>query len=309
MSGEILLVIEKIKEKREILIIVFFAVLSQTLIAQQKDFPKLFGPYLGQNPPGIKPKVFAQGIIPGSNFHTSPVFSPDGREVYWKMQGKKTITMMKIEHGFWTPPSDINLSPDLKDFRDPCMSPDGKKLFFLSKGRLDSQSKEKENIWFVERETTGWSDPKPLNEGINSHSIHWQVSVASNGNLYFTSRNTGIEDIYFSKYYEGNYQEPVSMGPAINTEKKCETTPYISPDEHYLIFSRWKLNDEKGMIEAYISFRDGKGHWKPAQKIEKIGYCICPQISPDGKYLFYIGEGFKIMWVSATVIEELNTVE
>lgn len=34
-----------------------------TIKAQQSDFPKLTGPYLGQKPPGTTPEIFAPGIV------------------------------------------------------------------------------------------------------------------------------------------------------------------------------------------------------------------------------------------------------
>ena len=291
---------------------VFIASKTQGIQESEVDFSRLTGPYLGQKPPGMKPEVFAPDILPASNYHTSPVFTPDGKEVFWKMQGTKTITMMKIENGFWTTPKEITLSSNLNDFRDPCISPDNKKLFFLSKGVLPNQSQEKENIWFVERLKDGWSEPKPLDEDINSHRLHWQVSVASNGNLYFTSRMTGIEDIYFSKYLDGKYQKPESLGIAINTEKMCETTPFISPDENYIIFSRWDLADKNSFMQPYISFRNKDGTWDSAIKMDNIGYCLCPQVSPDGKYFFFLGivnGEFRVMWVSAKVIKDLKQKE
>jgi hypothetical protein len=38
-----------------------------TTNAQQKGFPKLTGPYLGQKPPGMKPELFATGIVSSSD--------------------------------------------------------------------------------------------------------------------------------------------------------------------------------------------------------------------------------------------------
>jgi hypothetical protein len=45
----------------------------------------LTGPYLGQEPPGSIPKLFAPGIIStDADFeHSAAVFSPDGNEVFW----------------------------------------------------------------------------------------------------------------------------------------------------------------------------------------------------------------------------------
>ena len=36
--------------------------------AAQEEWPTLSGPYLGQEPPGTTPAVFAPGLITGGNF-------------------------------------------------------------------------------------------------------------------------------------------------------------------------------------------------------------------------------------------------
>jgi Tol biopolymer transport system component len=291
---------------KKLMLINFVLTFVFSVNAQQKDFPKLSGPYLGQISSGDEFEIFARGILPSSNYHTTPVFSPDGKEVYWKMQGNNTISMMKIENGVWTPPAEITLSSKLDDFRDPCISPDGKKIFFLSKGKLPHQQKDKENIWFAERISGGWGEPQPLGEEINSHELHWQVSVASNGNLYFTSRNTGVGDIYCARYINDKYQKPERLGNMINMENLSETTPFIAPDESYLIFSRNKNETQ----QPYICFRGKDGIWGLPKEIEQIKYCLCPQVSPDGKYFFFMswynGE-CVIYWVSASIIEELES--
>ncbi|MBE0664402.1 MAG: hypothetical protein IH584_01170 [Candidatus Aminicenantes bacterium] len=46
--------------------------------AQQKEFPKLTGPYLGQKPPGTTPELFAPGIVSTGLNELNSVFSPDG---------------------------------------------------------------------------------------------------------------------------------------------------------------------------------------------------------------------------------------
>ncbi len=138
--------------------------------------------YLGQPRPGARPVRFAPEILKG-DLHTSPVFTPDGREAYWSMQGA-TIRTTRMENGRWTPPQSAAFSSSLKDYRDPCLAPSGDRLFFLSKGRLPgSDLPEKENIWSVDRTATGWGDPRPLPAEVNSLEHHWQVSVAANGNL------------------------------------------------------------------------------------------------------------------------------
>jgi len=295
--------------KRIVLLIVLFINIVPAKAPDKevssKDSTILTGEYLGQKPPGDSLEIFARGILPSSNYHTTPVFTPDGKEVYYKMQGRNTISMMKMENGVWSATSEIRLSSKLNDFRDPCISPDGKKIFFLSKRKLSYQKEEKENIWFAERKSDGWGEPQPLGEELNSHELHWQVSVASNGNLYFTSRNTGVEDIYCSKFINGKYQKPDRLNNMINLDSLSETTPFIAPDESYLIFSR----DKGGMQQLYVCFRSKDGNWDLPVEIERINYGLCPQVSPDGKYFFFMS-WYKgdcvIFWTSAKIIDVLK---
>jgi hypothetical protein len=59
----------------------------------------------------------------------------------------------------------------------------------------------------------------------------------------------------------------------------------------------------------FISYRDVAGAWtKPVsvgQKINAIQQGLCPTITPDGKYMFFLGQG-DIWWVSAEFIERLR---
>ena len=264
----------------------------------------LSGPYLGQTPPGSSPARFAPATFRG-DLHTPPVFMPDGSQVYWAMQGAK-ILAMRLENGYWTLPESIAFSASMTDYRDPFISPSGDRLFFLSKGKLDFQLSEKENIWFVERVGTGWGEPRPLSEEVNSFELHWQISVNKNGDIYFTTRDTGCEDIYFSTYLNGQYVKPERLSDSVNTDDLCETTPYIAPDASYLIFSRWDKNDGNSPMRLYISYADHDGGWTKAVLIEQISYGLCPLVSPDGKYLFFLSSPQSVSWMSAEFIEKLK---
>lgn len=263
------------------------------------------GAYFGHTPPGSAPSLFAPEMIHGE-VHTSPVFSPDGREAYWGISGKGIYRSM-FENGEWTQPERVSFSPAMTDYRDPFLAPSGDRLFFLSKGILpNSQLPEKENIWFVERAGADWGEPQPLSKEINSHELHWQISVNNNGDLYFTSRNTGCEDIYFSRYLNGQYLKPERLSAAINTDNLCETTPYIAPDGSYLIFSRWDLNNSNEPMRLYLSFADQNGNWTEARLIERVRYGLCPIVSPDGQYLFFLSSPQSVSWMSTEFIEALR---
>jgi hypothetical protein len=261
----------------------------------------LSGPYLGQAPPGEVPARFAPEILKG-DLHSAPAFAPDGNEVYWALQGGKVLRM-KLENGSWSQPERVAFSASMTDYRDPFIAPSGARLFFLSKGRLpNSRLPEKENIWSVQRTRTGWGEPRPLSEEVNAHELHWQVSVDNDGDIYFTSRNTGCEDIYRSRYVNGRHLRPERLSDSVNTDDQCETTPYIAPDRSYLIFSRWDRNNSSAPIRLHISYADGKGGWSKAVLIDQVPYGLCPLVSPDGKYLFFLSSPQGVSWVSAGFI-------
>jgi len=70
--------------KKRILIACVLLVAAVTTNAQQKDFPRLAGPYLGQKPPGMTPEIFAPGIVSSEHQeHSSLAFSPDGNYLFF----------------------------------------------------------------------------------------------------------------------------------------------------------------------------------------------------------------------------------
>ncbi|MCK4943882.1 MAG: hypothetical protein KAS65_09910, partial [Candidatus Aminicenantes bacterium] len=64
-----------------------FLILIFQNIGANDEWPTLKGPYLGQKPPGIQRAIFAPGIIStGFNEH-GVSFTPDGREVFYRLLG------------------------------------------------------------------------------------------------------------------------------------------------------------------------------------------------------------------------------
>jgi len=282
--------------------------------AQVNDFPKLTGPYLGQTPPVNEPVTFAPEIVSDGRNHSSASISPDGKEIYWAIvKNVRKIWFTKLENGKWTEPEILLFCKDDSYMYDnPFITTDGKKLFFTS-FRPGAVTREKETIWYAERTSSGWSDPKPISSEVNEIPLHWSVSVSDYGTLFFQFQDTsgkspgGIGDIYYSKYVNGEYTKPVNIGPAINTSG-TETCPHIAPDESYIVFTRVLTGPEDSGI--FISYKDKSGNWLPAVMAEggtKEKGGLSPRISPDGKYLFYVNGG--MWWMPAKFIEELRPKE
>jgi ankyrin repeat protein/Tol biopolymer transport system component len=275
-----------------------------------KKFPVLTGAYLGQIPPTGKPKLFAPDIVSGANEddnHGSVAFSPDGKEIYWNMwqKGKGKIWMTILQNGRWSEPEIASFCKDDSTMHDnPFITPDGQKMFFTST-RAGSVSEGKENIWFVEKTAAGWSDPKPVSSEVNAMQLHWAISVSNSGTLYFGGRGQnsyGGADIYYSKLVNGVYSKPVNIGAEINSEY-TDHCPYITPDESYIIFSRFGRTGRR----FYVSFKDKSGKWRAPVKIHEYLGDVCPLISPDGKYFLFNSDG--IYWMSAKFIEDLRPEE
>jgi len=277
-----------------------------TLHAQQGDFPKLTGPYLGQKTPGARPEIFAPGIVSTDLYiHSSVSFSPDGSEIYWAMAPLDTparIHFSKLVNGTWTRPEIVAFTRS-DDGDCPVLAPDGRKMFFLSNRPLPGGTVRRERVWCVERTSAGWGTPFPLGPEINGEHLHWQVSVDAQGNLYFGSERAGSkgrDDVFLAEAANGGFRKPVSLGPEINTEAH-EGTPYIAPDGSYLIFGRGGL---------WISYKQSDGSWTKARNMgNAFQDAICPHVSPDQKFIFFLKMSMKriaVWWADARIIEDLR---
>jgi hypothetical protein len=247
--------------------------------------------YLGQTPPGRTIQRFGPGIV-SDWFHSEVTISPDKQEIYWT--DGTSIYWTKQQNGSWTTPAIVPFSGQgtVYYYDDvPVVSPDNNKLFFLSKRPISYASPNDENIWYVDRIPTGWSEPKPLPQIINSvPGIHWQISVATNGTLYYSAG----DKIYYSRFTNGQYINPEPF-QAINAFGNL-TCPFIAPDESYIIFC--KIEQSIGTL--YVSFKSTAGLWLQPQILNGIP-APTSFVSRDGKYLFV-----NRYWISAGVIEDLR---
>ncbi|MDX8362996.1 hypothetical protein [Cytobacillus sp. IB215316] len=246
--------------------------------------------------------LFEEGLITTEELNEwSFNFSWDGTELYIQKGtiGDSQLYVSYFKDNKWTTPVlSMFSNEDKSSFEDgPFISPDGKKFFFAS-NRSGGLSPNKYDLWTADKTEDGWGEPYHLGDIINSEFEEWLPSVAMNGNLYFQSNRpsehgSGQTDIYVSKLVNGQYSDPELL--TFNT-LAFEQSPFIAPDESYLIFSRGP--------DIYISYNKD-GLWSKGERIPvevSDGIKFSPYVSPDKKYFFYTANG-DIKQIETSVLD------
>jgi len=269
----------------------------------ERDFPPLTGPWLGQGDPPATQEPFALDIVSSAwGLHGGVTFTPDGREAYWSGYlalpdsgyARGTILTSRLRDGRWTAPAPASFVDAEKRGDVPFVAPDGRRLFFLSTRPLAAGTSDgKENVWVVERQGNDWGEPRPLPPCVNGMPHHWQISVATSGNLYFSSNRSapGTHGVYVSRPVDGEYTEPEFLGfPG--------GSPFIAPDESYLI-----TEIRHGRDNVLRSRRDD-GTWGDPVSVLEFQRIAgpCPRVSPDGRAFFVLGDADY--WVAADFLAE-----
>lgn len=258
--------------------------------------------YFGQKPPGKVAEVFAPGELTFEP-HDSPIISQDetwmvigtmeqGVKFYKMNNGKLSLTTNPLKFDF--PFNNIPYS-----FNGMEISHSENRIYFLV------WINDEEDFYYIDKIEDGWSSPKPLGEELNTISTHWQFTVADNENLYLMVRKQGI---CVSKINGESYIKPVQL--VLENGSNMEGgTPYIAHDESYIIYS---LDDD-----LQISYKLSNGKWTIPQNlgsdINSDKQELCPRISPNGKYLFFISKrisnDYAVFWANAGFITELKPEE
>lgn len=282
---------------------------SQILDNSKVEFVNDSLKYLGEEPPSKVPKIFAPNTISKLNeYEFGSVFNKDATEFFYAVivNGKEEIRYSKLVGDDWSKPKTI-LSHKRYGYNDPFLSPDEKRLYFISKRPISGFGKPKDyDIWYIEKQPKGWSEPINAGPIINSKSDEYYISFTNTGTMYFSSNKEGNNfDIYSSAFIDGEFQTPKRASDAINT-KAYEADVFIAPDESYIIFCTTR-KEGFGRGDLYISFRNSNGTWTQSvnmgQPINTNNHELCPFVSKDGKYLFYTSNQ-GIYWVSTEIFKD-----
>ena len=332
------------KRLKSTLLIAGMLLFTVTIQAQERKFPKLIGPYLGQKPPEMTPEIFAPGIISKGYFERGVVFSPDHEELFFQLRclGFTTVLIhMKQKNGTWSQPETACFS-GIPEYSDAYafFTYDGRRLFISSLRPLPGRKeiKKDSDIWLIQKNKEEWAVPIHGGEILNSMFDDDYPTLSKLNNLYFSSNRGGNYDIYVSHFSEEGFSEPLKLDASINTQH-FEGHPFVAADDSYLIFSSDRPG-ELGQGDLYISFKGKENEWLTAinmgHRVNTPFHEVAPYVSPEGKYLFFSsfrpnprptggkklalqeiqeildgpgnGRG-DIYWVSAKIIENLKPVE
>lgn len=267
--------------------------------------------YLGQEPPSLSPKIFAPYFISRRDLYEfGSVFNKSVTGFYYgvNVNDKSEIWYTMLKENQWTVPRAL-LPNEKFGYNDPFLSPDEKRLYFISKRSIDGRSeKDNHDIWYIERTVDGWSQPINAGPNINSDKNEYYISFTRSGTMYFSSNKNAESpndfDIYYSVYADEKFQKPVVLNDSVNT-RAYEADVFVDPDESYIIFCA-NRSEGIGQGDLYISFNNGDGTWTKSQNmgspINTKGHELCPFVSHDGKYLFYTSNE-DIYWVDAKIID------
>jgi hypothetical protein len=264
--------------------------------------------YLGEDPPGDSPVLFAPGIVSTNTREWSMASTPDGLELFFGVVDDERswiLHTMEVD-GHWTALEVAPFSGEYNDY-DLTMSPDGNRVYFTSNRPPDGTGPvlESSDIWYVDRTDDGWGDPVRFPEPVNSEARDLYPSESRDGYVYFFSLRSGgfgEFDIYRVAPLADGFGAPENLGAAINTVEN-ETDACISPDGDYLVFTSTRQGGY-GSGDLYVSFRTEDGGWTRAvnlgETVNTEHLEFCPSLSRDGKYLFFTSNRPKTRAIQET---------
>jgi hypothetical protein len=242
----------------------------------------------------------------------------DLNEVFFTIQSpdQKISQIVCVNNGNWDNPVLLPFCDEFS-YMEPFLSYDGKRLYFASDRPKSNTIKERSDfdIWYVERKNKDgeWSEPNNVHVNVPQGNSEFYPSLTTENTLYFTMDSPsgmGKDDIYFCRWDGKKYSDPVMLDTAINSVG-YEFNAFISKDEKFLLYTKYKSDDGFGSGDLYISYRNENGTWTPAKNLgnqintEFMEYC--PYYDSENGILYFTSKRNNLVPKKYHNTEELIT--
>ena len=257
------------------------------LIAVALLQPPLSGPYLGQDPPGMEPKLFAEGIISTS----TPAQDEDPWPVLRGPYLGQSPPGMDSEV---FAPGIISLEGRYE--LNSIFTPNGEEFFFAISAT--SQEEKAQGIYFyyllhTEIVDGVWTKPERFPVAGNYSAV--DIALSPDGNrLYFCSDmpagwdTDGELDIWYTERTGDGWSPPVNLGKTINSPKG-ETQPSFTSD-CTIYFPSEREGSKAGGKDLYYATLSDDGYSEPLPLPDEINseyYESNSFVAPDGSYVLF----------------------
>jgi hypothetical protein len=263
----------------------------------------LDGPFPGSRPPGDEPVLFAPGLVSTGLTQRDAGVAPDGRSVVFSVAwgGFAGLALTAYEEGAWQTPEILPFSRDPGYFNmEPAFAPDGDRIYFLSNRPADPAQAatfrrgawDHQTIWFSDRTTSGWSEPRPIGAPVDGPDYEYFPSLARDGTLLYTRQVRGGRPSLWlaAPDGQGGFREPAPVDAGWNREG----SPYnacLHPDGDRIILCL--QNEERIPARYRVTFRGPDGAWsEPADLGDEVNRpgvaAMSSSFTSDGRWLLFV---------------------
>ena len=133
-------------------------------------------------------------------------------------RNKLGIFSAVLVDGKWTKIREFRYNNEMYNITSPCLSPDGKRLFFASDkpGGFGGS-----DLYYCNWQDSYWGEPVNLGPVINTTGNESYPFINAAGDLFFSSDGhpgLGGKDIFFSQFSDTSWLAPVHLDPPVNSK-------------------------------------------------------------------------------------------
>ncbi|MEO9965781.1 MAG: hypothetical protein ABJF11_08335 [Reichenbachiella sp.] len=193
--------------------------------------------------PSTKSEIFLSEYTPAGKLAHAGIFSPDEKSFYLTISNsdfeKFDILVSLLVNDHWSEPKPAFFNSEYNE-HGIGFSSDGKTLFFSSTRPVGIEGiPETWHIWRCRKQQNGWSEPEFVSLPGMETKLVSHPTLTKSGRMYFHSGSLDYSDLslFYSDYKENQLSE-VKPVVFLTEPNGIMITPFIAPDETYLIFSQ-----------------------------------------------------------------------